>query len=87
MQLKCHFCVILQFLLCRYKLQLFVGNNLALQKSPILSPATLQVIYADCFKNNYLYELYDGTDIFLKNPSGNLRKPYSVTDSVVCVDE
>lgn len=82
MQLK-YFCVLLQFLLCRYKLQLFGGNNLALQRSPILSLATLQVIYADCFKNNYLYALYAGTDIFCKNPLGYLRKPYSVTDSVV----
>jgi len=62
---------------------LFVGKNLALQKSPVLSLATLQVTYADCFKNSYLYALYAGTDIFLKYPLGNLRKQYSVTDCVV----
>lgn len=32
MLLKYYLCVLLQFLLCRYKLQLLVGNNMALQK-------------------------------------------------------
>lgn len=66
MQLKYYFRSLLQFLLCRYKLKLFVGNNLALQKNPILSLATLEIIYADCLNNNYLYALYAKTDLFFK---------------------
>lgn len=85
MLLKYYFSALFQFLLCRYKLQLLVGNNMAWQKSPILPLAILQVIKTFALTTTtYVHYMLD---ISLKNPLGNLRKLYSVSASVLCVDE